>query len=133
MQLMILKRKNSNPRNTPSPHLLVSRKFNYRYEAAKSIITVFIGKKLSFSLTQCSQIFHLYSFPEGMETVILNANIQKQLTHLEISLSESICCWNICCVYITAQKWSLSLRISSVSVTKPAIFDGFAYIYWRNP
>ena len=132
MQLMILKRKNSNPRNTLSPHLLVWRKCNYRYEAPKSIITVFIGKKLSLNLTQFSQIFHLYSFSEGMERVILKANIQKQFL-LEISLSESICCWSICLVYITAQKGSLSLRISSVNVTKSAIFDGFGYIYWRNP
>ena len=63
---MIVKRKNSNPRNIPSPHLLVWSKCNYRYEAPKSIITGLIGKKLSLSLTQFSQI------------LILKAKMQKQ-------------------------------------------------------
>ena len=32
----------------------------------------------------------------------------------------------------TAQKWSFPLRISSVNVTKSAIFSGIGHIYWRN-
>ena len=34
---------------------------------------------------------------------------------------------------LTAQNWSFSLRISSVNVTKSAVFCGFGHIYWRNP
>ena len=34
--------------------------------------------------------------------------------------------------WITAQKWSFPLRISSVSVTKSAGNCGFGHIYWRN-
>ena len=30
------------------------------------------------------------------------------------------------------KKWSFSLTISSVSVTKPAVSFGFGHIYWRN-
>ena len=32
-----------------------------------------------------------------------------------------------------AQKWNFSLRISSVNVTKSAVFCRFGHIYWRNP
>ena len=31
------------------------------------------------------------------------------------------------------KKWSFSLRISSVNVTKSAVFYGFGHIYWWNP
>ena len=31
------------------------------------------------------------------------------------------------------KKWSFLLRISSVNVTKSAVFSGFGHIYWRNP
>ena len=31
------------------------------------------------------------------------------------------------------KKWSFPLRISSVNVTKSAVFCGFGHIYWRNP
>ena len=30
------------------------------------------------------------------------------------------------------KKWSFSVRISSVNVTKSAVSCGFSYIYWRN-
>ena len=30
------------------------------------------------------------------------------------------------------KKWSFPLRISTVSVTKSAVFCGFGHIYWRN-
>ena len=33
----------------------------------------------------------------------------------------------------TAQKWSLSLRVSSANINKPAVSCGFGHIYWRNP
>ena len=33
----------------------------------------------------------------------------------------------------TAQKWSFTLRISSVNVTKSAGNYRFGHIYWRNP
>ena len=31
------------------------------------------------------------------------------------------------------ENWSFPLRISSVNVTKSAVFCGFSHIYWRNP
>ena len=31
------------------------------------------------------------------------------------------------------KKWSFPLSISSVNVTKSAVFCGFGYIYWKNP
>ena len=31
------------------------------------------------------------------------------------------------------KKWSFPLRISSVNMTKSAVFCGFGHIYWRNP
>ena len=31
------------------------------------------------------------------------------------------------------KKWSFPLSISSVNVTKSAVFYGFGHIYWRNP
>ena len=31
------------------------------------------------------------------------------------------------------KNWSFPLRISSVNVTKFAVFCGFGHIYWRNP
>ena len=31
------------------------------------------------------------------------------------------------------KKWSFSLRISSVNVTKSTVNCGFGHIYWRNP
>ena len=34
---------------------------------------------------------------------------------------------------ITAKKWSFSLTISSLNVTKSADYCGLDYIYWRNP
>ena len=34
---------------------------------------------------------------------------------------------------VTAKKWSFSLRISSVNVTKSAVFCGIIHIYWRSP
>ena len=34
--------------------------------------------------------------------------------------------------YILRKKWSFSLKISSVNVTKPAVSCGFGQIYWRN-
>ena len=34
---------------------------------------------------------------------------------------------------ILRKKWSFPLRISSVYMTKSAVFCGFGHIYWRNP
>ena len=31
------------------------------------------------------------------------------------------------------KKWSFPLKISSVNVTKSAVFCGFGHIYWRKP
>ena len=37
------------------------------------------------------------------------------------------------CRYALHKKWSFSLKISSVNVTKSAVFFEFGQIYWRNP
>ena len=36
-------------------------------------------------------------------------------------------------IYPLHKKWSFPCRISSVNVTKSAVFCGFGHIYWRKP
>ena len=36
-------------------------------------------------------------------------------------------------VNFTAQRWSFTLRISSVNVTKSVVSCRFGHVYWRNP
>ena len=59
-----------------------------------------------------------------------NSGIQNEIF---ISLGAS---WNslvnidIC--FPLHKKWSFTLRISSINVTKSAVFCGFGHFYWRN-
>ena len=62
------------------------------------------------------------------------ANILQCYLCLSLNILRISCPWtqDVNWTY-TALKWSFSLRVSSLNVTKSAVFYGFGHIYRRNP